>query len=244
MQKIVHFFALKLLLMQHIIAGSIIALAAFFALIAKKLTTGGAIAGAVVAFCVFLGFSYTGLGMLAAFFILGLAATGFKKEIKAFEPGGHQRTAAQVLANGGAAAVFSICNFFYPSGELLMLMAASALASATADTLSSELGTVYGKKFYNIINFKKEKKGLDGVVSLEGTVIGMIGSGIIAAIFSWGFGYDINFFVILTAGTIGNLTDSLLGATAERRHLIGNDLVNLLNTLSAAMAAFLISHLA
>jgi uncharacterized protein (TIGR00297 family) len=112
---------------------------------------------------------------------------------------------------------------------------AGAFSSATADTLSSELGTVYGKKFYNILTFQKDKKGLDGVVSFEGTGIGIAGSAVMATIYCLGAGWSLAFLWIVIAGTIGNLCDSVLGATVERRQIIGNDVVNFLNTLIGAM---------
>jgi uncharacterized membrane protein len=40
--------------------------------------------------------------------------------------------------------------------------------------------------------------------------------------------------VIAAVGTVGMLTDSLLGALLERRGLLGNNAVNLLGTLFAA----------
>jgi uncharacterized membrane protein len=43
--------------------------------------------------------------------------------------------------------------------------------------------------------------------------------------------------VIVFAGVMGNLADSVLGAALERRHYIGNDTVNFLNTLFAALVA-------
>jgi uncharacterized protein (TIGR00297 family) len=109
-----------------------------------------------------------------------------------------------------------------------------------ADTLSSELGTVYGKNFYNIITFKKDQKGLDGVVSLEGTLIGIAGSVVVAAIYCAGFGWTEHFIWIMLAGTTGNITDSVLGATLERKNLINNDVVNFLNTLVGAVVILLL----
>jgi uncharacterized membrane protein len=58
-----------------------------------------------------------------------------------------------VLANGGVAALFGLLMLLVagPIAPLFAVLMAAALSSAMADTLSSELGTVYGSRFYNII---------------------------------------------------------------------------------------------
>ena len=43
--------------------------------------------------------------------------------------------------------------------------------------------------------------------------------------------------VVILGGIIGNLADSVLGATLERRGTLGNDVVNFLNTLVGAITA-------
>jgi len=81
---------------------------------------------------------------------------------------------------------------------------------------------------------------MDGVISLEGTLIGIVGSCIIAGIYALGWGWNDSFFFIVFAGTVGNLTDSVLGAVLERKGKIGNDVVNFLNTLAAMLVMLLL----
>lgn len=211
----------------------------------RKLTVGGAMTGAVIATLVFLGFGYTGVSMLAAFFLLGTSATIWRKKEKSSFKMHHdqsaRRDAGQVFANGGAAGLMGALSYFFPGkGELVNLMMAASLSSAMADTLSSELDMVYGRRFYNIISWRKDAKGLDGVISLEGTLIGVVGSAIIALIYALGLGWDRGFWIIVLTGTIGNLSDSVLGALLERKHLLTNNGVNFLNTIIAAIVAGLV----
>jgi uncharacterized protein (TIGR00297 family) len=207
----------------------------------EKLTLTGALTGGAIAILIFIGAGYTGICMLAAFFILGTVATIWKKKQKQqFKSATDhtKRNSGQVLANGGVAAITGILAWFMPEQtELLKIMMAASLASAMADTLSSELGMVYGRRFYNIITFKKDERGLDGVISIEGTLIGLAGSTIIAIVYALGFGWNNGFLIIIIAGTVGNLSDSVLGALLERKHYLNNDAVNFLNTLIAALAA-------
>ena len=212
---------------------------------AGKLTFPGALAGGIIAVCLYAGAGFWGIALLGLFFILGTLATSWKLADKekegAAEKDNGRRKASQVLANGGMAGLSGLLIVFFPQQtHMLQLMMTASLASATADTLSSELGTLYGSRFYNIVSLKKDQRGLDGVVSLEGTIIGVAGSVLIALLTIWGFKRVEDFGPIVIAGTIGNLADSVLGAVWERRHLIHNDVVNFLNTLIAALAAWLI----
>jgi len=220
---------------------AILSAAAFLTVWFHKLTIIAAVTGVIAAMLIFMGTSYTGLVMLACFFILGTLATSFKMKQKQSlhiaENDRGKRNAAQVLANGGVAALLGLLAWQFPQHKFLCgVMIAAGFASATADTLSSELGNVYGKQFYNILTLKKDTRGLNGVISLEGTLCGLAGSVLIAIIYTVGFGWGIGFGIAIIAGTIGNLFDSLMGATLERTGAIGNNTVNLLNTLVAALA--------
>lgn len=210
-----------------------------------KLTFFGAITAGLMGVLVAAAFGLKGVSILGVFFILSVLATSHKKAEKLLiNPGSGEkkgRDAWQVLANGGMAGLTGLLAVINPENkELYLLMMAASMASALADTLSSELGMVYGKRFYNIITFKREANGLDGVVSIEGTIIGAIGAGIIALIYAEPG--QLTLFVTI-AGIAGNLCDSLLGGLLERKHLIGNNMVNFSNTSIAAIIGLLLALL-
>lgn len=214
----------------------------YYSVITHKLSVPAAIAGGLMGLIIFIAVGYSGLLLLGTFFLLGVLATSWKKGLKKSTENDHQqkRTTGQVLANGGMALLLAFLALMYPaSATLLIVLMAASLAAATADTLSSELGMVYGKRFYNILTWKKEPKGLDGVVSLEGTLIGVAGAFIIALVYASAH-HSYYILHITIAGAIGNLCDSLLGATLERKKWIGNNLVNFLNTACGALCAWLL----
>jgi uncharacterized protein (TIGR00297 family) len=231
---------------NYLIVIFILSIAAIASVKTQKLTFGGGLTGWVCAVLVFIGAGYTGVAMMAAFFIMATVATSFglaeKQHLGIAEKDRGRRTAGQVIANAGVAALLGLLIWLFPQKALLFqLMIAASLASATADTLSSELGNAYGTNFFHILTFKKDRRGLDGVVSAEGTFFGAIGSAVIAVIHGSGYGWNWHYLlIIIIAGTIGNLTDSVLGGTVERKGLVNNNTVNFLNTATAALTALLL----
>jgi uncharacterized protein (TIGR00297 family) len=207
---------------------------------AGKLTISGALTGGLLGGGIFLGGGYPGLAMLGIFFILGSAATSWKLKTKQSlglaEINKGRRTASQAFANAGVAAAMGILAWVYPpQAPVFRLMLAAAFAAAIADTLSSELGNVYGRRFYNILTLQKDTRGLNGVISLEGTCFGLIGSILIAVLYGTSYGWTMQVYWVIVAGTAGNLFDSFLGATLEQRGYLPNDAVNFLNTLLGAL---------
>jgi uncharacterized protein (TIGR00297 family) len=229
--------------LSDIIVLAVLLAGILFSIGRKKLTLPAALTGAALGWIIYAGGGYTGLAMMTVFFILGTAATSWKKEEK-MEVRSHAapeqtRTTGQVIANAGVAGITGLLSLLWPLYRpLLLVMMAGSLASAAADTLASELGMVYGRRFFHILTGRTEQKGLDGVVSIEGLLIGAIAAGIIALIYTLGQSWDWRIFlIIILSGTLGNLTDSILGAVFERRGQMSNDTVNFLNTLAAALAA-------
>ncbi|GAA4331981.1 DUF92 domain-containing protein [Flaviaesturariibacter amylovorans] len=221
------------------LAAVFIVLMAFAAVAARKLTVAGGACGALVAAGLFAGLGWTGIALLGTFFVLGTGATMWKSAWKAVhglrEGGGGQRRAVQVLANGSAAAVAGLLASLIPQqAPSWACAAAGALSAATADTLASELGNSYGRRYVNIRTFRPDTRGRDGAVSLEGFLFGAAGSALIAVVYAVGFGLSLHVVWILVAGTFGNALDSWLGAGPQRCGLLDNDGVNFINTVAAA----------
>lgn len=209
----------------------------------KKIDGLGAIGGGVIAFSIFLGGGFPLLFLLFVFFVLGSAASAWKiveKTTLGFaEKNKGKRTIINAVSNGGVAACCGVLAFSFPSHQLLFsVMSAASLAAATSDTLSSELGNLYGSHYMNILSLKKSKRGLDGVISLEGTVIGLLGSLFMGGCYAIGHAANLYLIVVIVlTGFAGNLVDSVLGASIQRKGWVSNHTVNLLNTISAALLA-------
>lgn len=214
---------------------------------AKRLTVPGSLTGGLLAFLIYQGAGFTGLAMLAIFFILGSVATSWrlkaKEDVALAEENKGKRNTFQVLANGGFAGLSGLLAWIHPSGgPLYRLMLACSIAASLSDTLASEMGNVYGSRYYNILTFKKDQRGLNGVISVEGSIFGIIGSSIIGIIYGTGFGWSVQVLWIILAGVFGNLFDSILGATLERNGLLGNDAVNFLNNLASALCGLFLFY--
>lgn len=201
---------------------------ALVAWIARGVNWNGMIAGAAIAF-LFAARDLRMFWILLLVFGITLAATrtgkSRKRELRTAE-GSAGRTSAQVMANLGVAGL--ILAVAPPGWETLVL---AALAEATADTSSSEIGMAYPGKTVLLTSWKAVTPGADGGVSLKGTIAALVTAAVISAtavlmkLVSPSQG-----LAVLYAGFLGSLADSLLGALLERRGFLSNELVNFLST--------------
>jgi len=210
------------------VALGITACFALLAWIARGVNWSGMIAGAAIAF-LFAARDLRVFWILLLVFGITLLATragkARKQKLRTAENSGG-RTSAQVMANLGLAGL--IVAMAPPGWETLAL---AALAEATADTSSSEIGMAYPGKTILLTSWKPVAPGVDGGVSVKGTIAAILTASMISAaavlmkLVSSSHG-----LAILSAGVLGSLADSMLGALLERRRLLTNDLVNFLST--------------
>lgn len=160
------------------------------------------------------------------------------------------RSAAQIAANLGIAAlvasdvtqVWTIDHRGLAHGTAALFAAGlAALAEAAADTVSSEIGQVFGGRPFLITTLRRVEPGRNGAMSLVGTLTGIAAGAAIAGLGMEALRGDAKLFVTATLGGVfGLLFDSLLGATLEARGWLNNDAVNFLSTASAAGFALMV----
>lgn len=221
----------------------------------RAATLGAAVTGGLFAVGLYLAQPgwRTLLWPVAALFVLTFAATKYGKSQKerlevAESHGG--RSAAQVAANLGmaalAAAPIVLSRTAAPVlgiwNRPLLVASVAAMAEATADTLSSELGSVLGGSPLMITTGKRVAPGTDGAISVAGTLAGCLGA-LAIAVLAWlvlPLG-PLEALIAAGAGILGLFADSLLGATLERAGRLNNDAVNFLSTCAAAFSGFLLA---
>lgn len=182
--------------------------------------------------------------LLFVFLFVSFAATKYrfdlKKKLRVAESNSGRRSAVNVLANGFAFTFFAALFYFYKS-NIFKAGYLAALASVTADTLSSEVGVLSRSRPVLITTLKRVEPGTDGGVTLLGELAGITGAFTIA-ISAWLLDVaDLEFAIIACGigGIAGANIDSLLGATLERRKIIGNASVNLISSLFGSIAGML-----
>jgi len=193
-----------------------------------------------------------GLMPLLAVFLLTYAATKIgraRKERLGTGESKRGRNAAQVAANLGAAALVATPRILAlpgsrawdTTGNLATLLAIAILAEAAADTVSSEIGQVFGGQPRFITTFRLVEPGTDGGITLTGTIAGAAAAAIVTGIGIWAIGEDIYSAAICFSGAVlGLFFDSFLGAVFERRRWLNNDAVNFLSTVSAAFTVLVL----
>ena len=243
---------------EQLLATAITILIAFllvlYAYLKRKINSsafiGTLMLGVIVMLSLGLEYGYAGMIALLTFFLFGNLVTKYKydkKEMLGVAEGRKgMRDINNVLGNGLSPLIFAL--LFAVSSQsyntILLLGFSGSVATACADTFSTEIGQANASPRL-ITNFKKVPVGTNGGVSLPGLGAALLGSGLIALVCLTFTDFyaraPICFTICFLSGFLGCLVDSLLGATVEDKHFykfrLNKHGVNILATLFGGIFA-------
>lgn len=223
---------------------------ALLAKLAGSIDVPGALSAILIGTVITSTLGLPGFALMAAFFVIGSAVTRLGFAVKAARGIAQERGGARgwrnAWANGGVPAVLALMAGVVPPhlSALYVVAYAASVATAAADTCSSEIGKAYGRRTFLVTTLRPVLPGTEGAVSLEGTLGGFLGGlavawlGAALGLFSWPMSFLVGF-----AGLLGSLAESVLGTVAERRGWMDNDLLNAVNTALGAVFAVLLSRI-
>jgi len=240
-----------------------------YAYIKRKISTsafiGTLILGVIILLTFGFKFGYAGVLVLLAFFLSGNLVTKYKYNKKAMlgvaEGNKGMRDINNVLGNGLSPLIFAVLYAVpvsSPSHNTIFLLGFSgAVATACADTFSTEIGQAEGNPRL-ITTLKKVPVGTNGGISLPGIGAAVLGSCLISLV-------GLTFWVVLQiptrtilllscvcllSGFLGCIMDSFLGATIEDKSFykrtsqfrLNKHHVNILATLFGGILAILLGY--
>jgi uncharacterized protein (TIGR00297 family) len=236
------------LLLRRVVLGlAVNGALALLAWLLRSIDGPGALTAIAIGTAITAGLGLPGLLLMISFFVLGTAATRLGYRVKAARGIAQERGGARgwrhALANGAVPALLALLAGMAPPGlrDLLALAYAAAVATAAADTCSSEVGKAYGRRTFLITSLQPVAPGTEGAVSLEGTLGGFAGAlavgavGVSAGLFGWTAAA-----LVGVAGLIGSLAESVIGSYAGRRGWLDDNLLNAANTAIGACTVVLI----
>lgn len=190
----------------------------------RALTAKGTAVAAALALLSSAAFRNSGALLLIIYFCAAILTDKIKNIVKkagqnstGIAEAKSQRNAYQVIQNGGAAFVFAVLHLAFPS-EIFAAGFVVSLAESLADTAASGIGSL-SDNVYDITRFNRCRVGLDGGVSLLGTLS--------ALVFASTFSALAYLFGVLSPGTaalcaafafFGMLIDSALGSRLQPKY--------------------------
>jgi uncharacterized protein (TIGR00297 family) len=200
----------------------------------------GALAGGILGFLILAFGGWSSYALLWAFFLAGTIATKL----------GFRRKAALGVAqadSGRRGAAHAVANCLVPAALVLLgvrpVAFVGAFAAALADTLGTEIGTLFGKRPFSALTLSPLAPGTPGAISLQGTAASLAGAAAIAAAGA-GLGLIPPGLVWAAAlgGFLGALAESVLAAMGRRFFFrLDHEFANALNTFVGAMIALRIA---
>lgn len=201
----------------------------------------GLVAGVVLGWVITYAFGLGGFATLVGFVVLGSLTTRVsyskKESLGISEPKGGRRTWRSAFGNLTVPALISLLYIWGGSHHLRVVLVAS-LATATSDTVASEIGKAYALRVLNLLKLRFDSPGTSGGVSAEGTAAGILSSLVLASVASFArvIAWNMVWVVVLSA-FVGTVCESLVkSATGVKAPQV----FNILNTAIGAVVSFVL----
>ncbi|HHT9138440.1 MAG TPA: DUF92 domain-containing protein [Candidatus Wunengus sp. YC60] len=211
----------------------------------KTVSKSGLIGGVVVGIIIYLCLGIGGFLILFTFFALGSWSSKHKYKWKAShgvaQENKGRRSVKHAVAKGGVGLVMAVMAMLTDMPEIFTIAFVAAFATATFDTVSSELGQIYGKRPILITTMKTVPVGTDGAISVEGTIMGVLSAALVGAEAYFLHLISLpSIIIVVAAAFVGTTIESVLGATIERREWVSNEVINFINISTGAGVSMLL----
>ena len=184
----------------------------------RSLTPAGAGAAAAVGALTLFAAGWAGGAALLTFFVSSSLVSRFEERSRVLlDPKGSRRDAAQVLANGGAAAAGAAIAALAGQPALALWIVTAALAAAAADTWATALGSRSRTAPRHIFTGRAVPPGTGGGVSLPGNAAALAGAALTSAAAAVVSHDPALLGAGIIIGVIGMLADSALGGSVQAR---------------------------
>lgn len=213
--------------------------------LAGTVKRSGWLAGMLIGSLIYYCAGYQGYLILLLFFVLGSGASrlGYRHKLQvgiAQEAGG-QRGARHAVANCLAGLLCAVGAAVTSVDAVLMLAFVGSFATASFDTVATEVGQWLGGRPVLLFPPRRVAAGTEGAISVQGTLAGLVASLLVTTL-AFGLGLvDVRSAVAVTVGAVvGSMVESLLGAVDTRELPMKNEILNFTNTAVGATAGVLI----
>jgi uncharacterized protein (TIGR00297 family) len=183
----------------------------------RALTGPGAVAAVGIGGVILTATGWSGMAALGVFFggssLVSRLAPDPSGE--AFEAKSHRRDQWQVVANGSAATLGALLEYYRPGAGLWVMT--TALAAAAADTWATSVGGWSRTWPRLILDGRSVPPGTNGGITPLGTLGAVAGAAGVAAAGALAGQRPALFPAAVVIGTLGMLADSLLGAAWQVR---------------------------
>ena len=216
---------------------------AYFAYRAKTVDASGVFAAVLFGIILITFAGVPWFLVVISFFILGSFFTKYRSAEKVFLGVEQEKSGRRGYMNAFANALVGVAGailFGLTGNEIFTALFLGCIATATADTLASEIGVTGGTP-YLITTLRPVPAGTNGGVTVLGELACLFGALIICGI---AFLLEVAPWYVcligIAAGVFGTNMDSLIGALIENKGVIGNSGTNLLATLSGGLFAMVV----